>query len=154
MNHVLHPGEISVSCRWQSKLPAWVFLQFVSSPITEIEWRVRHDEVSLQRGMLVVEERVGIRLSEVGFQSTDGHVHVRHLPCAGVCFLAIYADTRKLLLVVLDELGTLHKHATRAAAGVIDTALEGLQYLHDGADDATWRVELAGILAFHRSEFL
>ena len=56
--------------------------------------------------------------------------------------------------MVLDELGTLHKHTARATAGVIDTALEGLQYLNDGAHNTAGRIELASILAFHRSELL
>ena len=104
--------------------------------------------------MLVVEEGVSIRLTKVGLQTTDGYVHVGHLPCRGVGFLSVNADMTQLLLMVGDKLGTLHKHTTRAAAGVIDTTFVRLQNFYDGTHDATGGIEFAGILTFHRGKLL
>ena len=56
--------------------------------------------------------------------------------------------------MVIDELGTLHEHTARAAAGIIDTTLERLQDLDNGAYDTAGRIEFSCILTFHRSELL
>ena len=77
---------------------------------------------------------------------------MRHLPCVGVRFLSVDAYLAQVSLVALNELGALHKHAARAAARVVDSALVRLQYLHQRADDARRRVELAAVLAFHRGK--
>ena len=89
---MLHPCEVGIACWWYAILPTPVVLQFVSSPVAEIEGRVSHYEVSLQEWVLVFEEGVGIALAEVGFQSANCHIHVSHLPCGGVSLLTIDTD--------------------------------------------------------------
>ena len=79
---------------------------------------------------------------------------MRHLPSAGVGLLTINADIVDVLLVVIDEFGTLYKHTTRTTAGVVDTAFVGLEYLHNSANYAAGSIEFTGILTFHRSELL
>ena len=154
VNHVLHPSEVGVSCRRNAILPAFVVLQFVSSPIAEVERWIRHDEVGFQQRVLVIEEGIGGSRSKVGFQPTDGGVHVSHLPRSGVGFLSVDADFAQFLLVVLHELRTLHEHSTRTAAGVVNTSAVGLQHFNQRAHDATGCIEFASVLAFHRGELL
>ncbi len=154
MDHVLHPGEVGIARRRQAIGPAHILLQAALTPIGEIERRIGHDEIGTQGGMLVVEERVGVGLAQVGFEATDGDVHVRHLPRARIGFLSVDRDALQVAAVTTDELGTLHKHATRTAARVIDAALVGFEDLDDGAHDAAGRIEFARVLAFHRGELL
>jgi hypothetical protein len=52
----------------------------------------------------------------------------------------------------LDELLRLHEHAARAAGGVEDAALIGLDHLDQQADDAFRRIELAALLALGGGE--
>ena len=104
--------------------------------------------------MLVVEERVGVGLAQIGFEAADGNVHVRHLPRARIGFLSVDRYALQVAAVTTDELGTLHKHTSRTAARVIDTALIGFEDLDDGAHDAAGRIEFARILALHRGKLL
>src|SRR6266516_8060428 len=47
----------------------------------------------------------------------------------------------------LNKLLRLHKHATRATAGVVDAATIRLDHLHQQFDHGLWRVKLASTLA-------
>ena len=87
-----------------------VFLQFICAPIAEVKGRIGHDEISLQRGVLIVKERVGIALAKIGLQATNGYIHVGHLPSGGIRLLTIDADIVNVFMMVMDKLGTLHKH--------------------------------------------
>ncbi len=66
--------------------------------------------------------------------------------------LAVDGDVADAAAVLLDELFRLHEHAARAAAGVVDAALVGLDHLDQRADDRARRVELAAALAFRAGE--
>ena len=91
--------------------------------------------------MLIVAEGVAPTVAEVCFQTTNGKVHVRHLPGVGVELLTIDSDITQVALMLLNELGTLHKHTTGATGRVIDTTLEGLKHFYDSADNAGRGVE-------------
>ena len=56
--------------------------------------------------------------------------------------------------MTLYKLGALHKHASRTAAGVINTSFVRFQNLHQRADDAGRSIELTSILALKRSKLL
>ena len=151
---MLHPSKVGVATGWHTILPSHITCERWLPPIREVERRVCHNVVGFERWVLVVEESVGIRFAQVGFKSTDSDVHVRHLPSGWVSLLAIDADATQIPLMAADEFGTLHKHATRPAARVVNTPLVGLENLHDGAHNAAWRVEFAGVLALHRGKLL
>ena len=87
VNHVLHPRKVGVASRWQTILPAYIFLKRTLSPVAEIERRIGKNEICLQRRVLVIIESVGKDIAQVRIQATDGKVHVRHLPRIRVCFL-------------------------------------------------------------------
>ena len=87
-----------------------VFLQFICAPIAEVKGRISHDEISLQRGVLIIKEGIGITLAKIGPQATNGYIHMGHLPSGGIRLLTIDTDVINILLMVLDKLSTLHKH--------------------------------------------
>ena len=151
MNHVLHPGEVGIA-RWRdAEFPAHIVQKAVLSPLVEVEWRVRHDEIGLQGRVLVVKERVGIR-AKIAFKTTDSEVHVAHFPRVRVGFLTVNGDVMEFLLVVLDELGALHEHTARTASGVVDASSVRFENLHNGTHDTRRGVKFARILAFHGSK--
>ena len=149
---MLHPRKVGIAGRGHTELPTHIVQEAVLPPLVEVERWIGHDEIGFQRGVLVVEERIGIR-TKIAFQATDGKVHVAHLPRIGVGFLTVDGDVMEFLLMAPDELGALHEHAARTASGVVDTASVGLENLHNGTHDTRRGVEFARILAFHGSEF-
>ncbi len=64
----------------------------------------------------------------------DGQVHLCHLPGSGVGVLSKYRNLVNVAAMVLNELCGLDKHPARAAAGIVDAAIEGLQNLYQCAD--------------------
>ena len=148
MNHVLHPRKVGVASWWQTILPAHVFLKRTLSPFAFIKRRIGKNEICLQRRVLVIEETVCKDTTQVCFQTMDGKVHLRNLPCIRVTFLPINTDFAQITLMTLDKLGALHKHTAASAARVIHSALVRLQYLYQRADNAGWCIELASILTF------
>jgi len=97
--------------------------------------------------------------SEVVLDLPDGEVHLGEPPGGVVRFLAEDADIGFGLAAVaiargmgLDELDGLNEHPARAAAGVVDPTLVGGEHLHQDADDAAGRVELAALLALGAGE--
>lgn len=120
VDHVLEPCEVGVSRRRHTVFPPLVFRQSVGSPVGEIEGRIGHDEIRLQSRVAVVEEGVGVELSQVGLDAPDGEVHLRHLPSCRIGILPIDGDVVDVALVVLDELRGLYEHPARAATRVID----------------------------------
>src|SRR5690606_1817480 len=84
--------------------------------------------------------------------AADREVHLRELPRRRVPLLAVDREVRALAAVGFDELLRLHEHAARAAAGVEDAALVGLDHLDQHAADRRGRVELAAELALGARE--
>ena len=117
-DHVLEPCEVSVAGGRRAVLPAYVVQQLLLPPAGEVEGRIGHDVVGFELGMTVVEEGVGVKLAQVRLNSSDGQVHLRHLPGGGVGVLTEYGNPVDVAAVVLHELGRLHEHAAAAATGV------------------------------------
>ena len=68
--------------------------------------------------MTIVKKGIRIIASEVRFDTTDGKIHLRHLPCSGVRVLSKHRNVVDVTAVVFNEFRTLDEHAARAAAGV------------------------------------
>src|SRR5690348_2030439 len=91
--------------------------------------------------------------------AAHGKVHLAQPPSGVVTLLAIDGELADPAAVSFEETLGLDEHATRAAARVIDAALnaalgirEGFQHLNQDADDRTWGVELPSPLAFRSGE--
>ena len=70
------------------------------------------------------EEEKGIRiiLSEIGLDTANRQVHLRHFPCRRIGILTIDRYIIDISGVALDELCRLYKHTTRTAARIVNTA--------------------------------
>ena len=79
--------------------------------------------------MTIVEESVRVVTAEVGFDTTDGKVHLCHLPCCRVRVLSEHRNVAQIAAVVLNELCALDEHTARSAAGVIYASIVGLQHM-------------------------
>ena len=110
-NHVLQPSKVGVALWGHSEAPTHIVLQAVGSPVLHVEGWIGHNEVGLQRGVLVVEEGVGVAVAQIGLDATNGEVHHRHLACVGVDFLTKDAEVLDVALMVTHKVGTLDKHA-------------------------------------------
>jgi WS/DGAT/MGAT family acyltransferase len=84
---------------------------------------------------------------DIGLDAAQGQVHHRQTAGGGVALLAVNRNIAQLAAVAFHKLLALHEHAARAAAGVVDAALVGLQHLHQAAHHTARRVELSAVLA-------
>ena len=82
---MLHPSEVGIAGRWESKLPARVFLQLVRAPIAEVKGRISHDEVGFQRGVLALN----------GLQSIIYHTTYFGENCFPRCDLSTFTGVEK-----------------------------------------------------------
>ena len=98
--------------------------------------------------MLVVKEGVRRALAQIAGEAAHRQVHLRQLVGGAGQLLTVDGDILALALMALHKLQRLHEHAARAAAGVIDLALIGLQHLGQQGDHTFGGVELAAALAF------
>jgi hypothetical protein len=79
----------------------------------------------------------------IGFNRADSEVHMCEPPGGGVGLLTENGDVGGVAAVSLDEAFGLHEHASRTAAGVVDTPVVWLEHLDQESDNTTWRVELS-----------
>ena len=84
VDHMLNPRIVGVTGRGRTKLPTHIVLQLFLSPVGEIKRRICHNEICFQRGVEVIKESVCLIRSEVGVDTTDRHIHLRHFPSIGV----------------------------------------------------------------------
>ena len=102
--------------------------------------------------MAIVVEAVPV--GDLSLDAANGEVHLGEPPRRVVRFLAADRDVglgRYSIAVSgsmgADELDRLHKHAGRAATGVVNSALIGFQHLDQELDNTARGVELATLLA-------
>ena len=122
-DHVLQPSKVGVVGRRRSVLPAHIIQKLILSPAGKVEGRIRHNEIRLELRVTVIKECVRAELSKVSFDTANGKIHLRQLPCGGVGVLTIHRDVFDISAVIFDELRGLDKHTARPAAGVVDTAI-------------------------------
>ena len=147
-DHVLQPREVCVASRRRTILPTDIINKFICTPAGKIEGRIRHNEVCFELRVTIVKECVRIKLAEVGFYTTNGKIHLSHLPCSRVGVLTKNRNLVDVAAVILNELCRLYKHTARAAARVINTSVERLQYLNESPHDTGRGIKFTGKLSF------
>lgn len=154
-HHVENPGVVGIAGgRGVVAVPASVVDELVGGPpVAQVEGRIGHDVVGLEVGVLILEEGIGGDFAEVGRESAHGEVHLGQLVGGGGELLPVNRDVLGVAVVAFDKLERLHEHAARAATGVVDLALVGLDHFGDEIDDALRGVELAPQLALGGGEF-
>ena len=157
VDDVLDPGEVGVAGGRHAVFPALVVAQPLSAPIAHVERRVGEDIVGFEVGEAVVVE--GVAVGALTIDAADGEVHLRKPPGGVVGFLAVdgnvsfgFATIAVPASMCADELHRLHKHAGRAAAGVVHAATVGLEHLDKELHHAARGVELAALLALGAGE--
>ena len=90
MNHMLNPCVVGITCRRQTVFPTLVFFQFFLSPRMIIEWGISENKVCFQCRMQVTCKCIRIVWSQISINTSDCHIHFRHLPSIRVCFLPIH----------------------------------------------------------------
>lgn len=118
VDHVLDPREVGIALRRGAVLPAHVVLKFLPSPVLQVEGRVREDEIEFLGLVQVLEERVGIMITQIRVDATDREVHSRHLPCGRIALLTVHGDVVDVALMAFDEVRGLHEHAAAATARI------------------------------------
>ena len=148
INHVLKPCKVCVACRRHTILPANIIFELLCAPVRQVERGIRHDIVCPHGRVLVVKECIRRILAKVGFNATDGKVHLCQLPCGRVGILTINRDIVDISAMVLYKFCRLNKHTAAAAARVIHSSLKRLQHFYQCPHNAGRRKELAASLAF------
>lgn len=87
VDEVLDPRVVGVADGLVSVGPTLITAEELARPVADVEGRVSEDEVSLEIGVLVAEERVSRLLTEPGLDAVDGEVHVGEAPRRGVALL-------------------------------------------------------------------
>src|SRR5215212_1724160 len=87
VDHVLHPGEVSVADGRGAVAPAHVVSQALSAPVAHIERRVGEDNVCLEVLVDVVVEGVGVLGAKITIYAPDGEVHLAQTPGSRVRLL-------------------------------------------------------------------
>src|SRR5699024_8778846 len=149
---VLDPGVVGIVSRWHPIAPAGVF--FITGPVFDVERRVGHDVIGLHIRVLIAGKGVSPAWGKVGVEPVDGQVHFGHPPGTFIEFLAVNGDRGAILIMGVEELLGLDKHATGSATGVIDAAAGWLKNFNQDADDICRSVEFAAALTFRPGEFL
>ena len=148
VQHVLQPGIVGIALGRGAIGPARVFLQAAVPPVAHVEGRIGQNVVGAQVRVLISHKGIGWLASQVEVDAANGQVHGRQPPGCGVGLLPVDGHITPRAAVCLNELLALHKHATRAAAGVIHLPVVRCQHGHQHLDNRRRGVELPAALAF------
>ena len=148
MVDVLKPGIVGIAHGRHTKRPAHVFSQTIPTPVGHIEGWVGQNIVGLQVAQFVLVKTALVVPANIGVDSPHGQIHLGQPPGGVVRLLPVDGDVTNAAAVLLHELFRLDEHPARAAAGVVDPPLVGLQHCDQHAHDGAWCVELATALAF------
>ena len=102
--------------------------------------------------MLVLRESVVGLHAEVCRNAANRQIHFSQFERGGRTFLPVNRNVLRITVVALHKLHRLHKHSSRAAAGVVNLPLVGLDQLRNQVDNALGRVEFALSFAFSQCE--
>ena len=120
--------------------------------LVHVERWIGHHEVELADAFVQVFV-VAVPLPDVAGKGVDGEVHQAQMPGFVHPLLAVdrnlYAG---IVLVSLDEVGTLDEHAARTARRVEDASVVRLDDFDDQLDQRGGREELAALLALGTGE--
>src|ERR1700735_5331885 len=152
MNHVLHPGEVSVTSWRHTEFPSRILSQMLTAPITHVERRICEDKVGLQVLVEIISERICIVGPDIGFDASNRQIHLGETPRGRVRFLTINGDVAQLAAMLPDEFLALDKHAAGTTAWVINAAFVRFDHFDEELDDTSWGVELAALFTFRTGE--
>lgn len=123
--------------------PPRVGAQVVVPPALEVERRVGHDIVEVKSTVEIIGEGGVALRPEVVADAAQGQVHLGQ-PVGGSLFLlSIHVDTTDVAPFGLHQFGALNEHAARAAARVVERAVERFYHRSDEAHHIVRGVELA-----------
>src|SRR6266702_1164446 len=154
IDDVLYPGKVGIADRGTAIFPANVLFKTFTAPVAHIERRVCEYEVGFQIFVQIIVKGVGVVRPKIGFNSSDGEVHLGQLPFGVIGFLAINRDVSNAAPVLPNEFFALHEHSGGATTGVIHAALVRLDHLNEQFDDAARGIEFATLFSFRASELL
>jgi len=105
-DHVENPSVVSITSGWGVvAVPASVVDEFIGgAPVLQIEGRICHNEISLEVGVLILEEGVGGYFAEVGREAAHSEVHPCQLVGGGGELLPVDGDVLLAAVAKLDGL--------------------------------------------------
>ena len=122
--------------------PTRVRAQVVVPPALEVERRVGHDIIEVQAAVEVIGEGGVAFRSEVVADAAQGQVHLCQPVGGCLLFLSIHIDAADVAPPGFHQLRALYEHAARAAARVVEGAVERLYHGGDETHHVMGRVEL------------
>ena len=120
---MLKPGKVGIARRWNTIFPTHIFQEFLLIPRMIVEGRIRKNKVRFQGRVQIVRKGICLIRTKVSIDATNRHIHLRHLPCVGVCLLAVNGNGSTLTGVSLNKFCTLYEHTTAATAAIVYTAV-------------------------------
>ena len=153
MDHVLKPSKVGIPCGWNPILPAYIVLQFIHSPVAEIEGRIGKDKIRFQCRVQIIEERICGKFPQISFYATNSKIHLSHFPCGRVTVLPEHGNVVDVTLMPFNEFGRLYKHSSRTATRIIDTTTVWLKHFDQCTDNASWCIKLASQFSFRLGKF-
>ena len=145
---MLQPSEVGVAFGRCAVCPTWVIGQGFAPPITDIEWRVCHDEIHLFVDVLRLREAVGVVLAEVVINAANRHIHGGKFPSGWVEFLPVDGHVVDVALMGGDKAFGLHEKAAAAHGRVIHAAGVWLKHFDNQGNNGFRREILAAAFAF------
>ena len=121
VDDMLNPRKVGIAIGRCTVFPTHIIRQLIRPPIAQIERRIGHHEIGLQSRMAIIEKGIRIISPEIGLDTANRQVHLRHFPCRRIGILTINRYIIDISRVTLDELCRLYKHTTRTAARIVNT---------------------------------
>ena len=84
--------------------------------------------------------------SQMVAESTQGKVHLCQTVGGRFLLLTVNVDTADVTLLFSDQIGTLDKHTTGAAAGIVQSSIERFDHSSDQLNSVVRRVKFAFFL--------
>ena len=152
IQHVLHPRKVCISGRGSAVDPAGIILQLLSAPVFQVEWRICHNKICFQIGVLVVQKAVCILFAEIKSESADHHIHRRQTPGCRIGFLSIDGNSINSADMFTKESFALNKESAGTHCRVKDTPVIRFQNLHDQGNNRFRSIELSAFFSLCQSK--
>ena len=146
VDEVLHPCEVCVPFRRNTKFPANVVL--VMCPITIVKRRIRQNEIRLKVFVEITPKSVGIFRTKITVDAAKGEVHSCQTPRCGIGLLSIDRDVANSASMYFHDSFALDEHSPGATAWIIYSPMKWLQDFNQELNNVLWRVELSSTLPF------
>lgn len=87
-----------------------IFFYTLAAPIAHIERRIGEDEIGFEILVEIIVKSVRVLRAKIGFDPTNGKVHLREFPRGRIRFLTVGGNIPDAATVLSDKLITLHEH--------------------------------------------